>query len=566
MGRIVESKVKSRHHLSDAGRQQVSMWMLFPVLLLCAAVQAGAQKPPAPAESPLMKQFRQALSVAERGDERQALAMTKSLLEQHPDFAPALKLQGMLLEDTGQNAAAAVSYQKAFKLAPNDADLLFKVGVYRLLAGETGEAIALLLHHLRLEPKDGDGFYYLSQAYHLTGHDDLALKAIRECLQFKPDKTSVWQKYGELLCSTGDSETGIVWLLKAEQANPKLDRIDLDLGIASLSNMDVQNAEKYSKEATRLHPNDFDALELQASVEVKLAEWQEAKAAYEGALALKGGDPDALIGLGHCELELKDYRNAIDTLNRLLEIDPTKMLAHFYLSRAYAGMGNAAEAQHQADLHHRMMEQISFAPSALGSTEDRAVWFEARKLLEERREDAALKLFKDSAKGTSATPGHPAFLVGALYLYMGDAANGLRNLHRALEIEPKVRGAHTYMGIFDLQQGKLDEAEKEFTAEISNDPNYQTAVAELGVVRYQQQRWAEAADQLSRSHTRTPALLLTLCDSYFHLGKVKDANLTAEIVAAYSRDDQEMMESLIDLLKRNGQAELAQRLTGAQKP
>jgi tetratricopeptide (TPR) repeat protein len=153
-----------------------------------------------------------------------------------------------------------------------------------------------------------------------------------------------------------------VWLLKAEQANPKLDRIDLDLGIASLSNMDVQNAEKYSKEATRLHPNDFDALELQASVEVKLAEWQEAKAAYEGALALKGGDPDALIGLGHCELELKDYRNAIDTLNRLLEIDPTKMLAHFYLSRAYAGMGNAAEAQHQADLHHRMMEQISFAP------------------------------------------------------------------------------------------------------------------------------------------------------------------------------------------------------------
>jgi tetratricopeptide (TPR) repeat protein len=122
------------------------------------------------------------------------------------------------------------------------------------------------------------------------------------------------------------------------------------------------------------------------------------------------------------------------------------------------------------------------------------------------------------------------------------------------------------MGIFDLQQGKLDEAEKEFTAEISNDPNYQTAVAELGVVRYQQQRWAEAADQLSRSHTRTPALLLTLCDSYFHLGKVKDANLTAEIVAAYSRDDQEMMESLIDLLKRNGQAELAQRLTGAQKP
>jgi tetratricopeptide (TPR) repeat protein len=156
--------------------------------------------------------------------------------------------------------------------------------------------------------------------------------------------------------------------------------------------------------------------------------------------------------------------------------------------------------------------------------------------------------------------------VGALYLYMGDPANGLRNLHRALELEPTVRGAHTYLGIFDLQQGRLDEAEKEFNAEIANDPNYETAIAELGVVRYKQQRWAEAADQLSRSHTRTPALLLALCDAYFHLGKVKDANLTAEIAMAYSKDDREFIQNLAGLLNRNGQLELAQRLAGTSTP
>lgn len=587
IARESESKVKRPTHLSDAGckkgpmapgwlkaRQQfagihgcrLSRWIILAVFFAGAFAAIDAQKSQTPAESALVRQFHQALAAAEHGDERQALALANSLVEQHPDFVPALKLQGMLLEDKGQSAAAALSYEKAFKLAPNDADLLFKVGVYRLLAGDKDEAIKLLLHHLRLEPKDGDALYYLSQAYHLTGHDDLALKAIRECIQLEPNNASVWQKYGELLCSTGDSQTGIGWLLKAQQANPNLDRIDLDLGIANLSNMDVQNAEKYSTAAVKLHPNDFDAQELLASVQVKLAQWQEAKVAYEHALALKSDDPDALIGLGHCELELKDYQNAIATLDRLLHIDPTKILAHFYLSRAYAGLGNSAEAQHQAALHHKMMEQISFAPSALGSEEDKAVWFQARQLLTEHREDAALKLFKDNAKGTSATPGHSAFLVGALYLYLGDPANGLRNLNRALEIEPKIRGAHTYIGIFDLQQGKLSEAEKEFEAEIANDPNYQTAVAELGVVRYKQERWAEAADQLSRSHTRTPALLLTLCDTYFHLGKIADANLTAEIVAAYSRDDQEMMESLIDLLNRNGQEQLAQRLAGTPKP
>ncbi len=85
---------------------------------------------------------------------------------------------------------------------------------------------------------------------------------------------------------------------------------------------------------------------------------------------------------------------------------------------------------------------------------------------------------------------------------MGNSTDGVRNLRHALEVEPTVRGAHTYLGIFALQQGKLEEAEKEFNAEIANDPNYQAAVAELGVVRYKQKKWAEAADLLSRSHTR----------------------------------------------------------------
>jgi tetratricopeptide (TPR) repeat protein len=275
---------------------------------------------------------------------------------------------------------------------------------------------------------------------------------------------------------------------------------------------------------------------------------------------------DALLGLGRCQLELKQYLVAISTLDQLLQLDPTTILAHFYLSRAYAGSGNAAEAQHQADLHHKMMEQASFAASALGTEQDKAVWAQARQLIAERREEQALKLFQDHAKGVFATPGHPYFLVGAIFLYLGNSADGLRNLHRALELEPKVRGAHTYLGIFALQQGRLDEAEKEFKAEIANDPNYESAVAELGVVRFKQQRWAEAADQLSRSHTRTPALLLTLCDAYFHLGKIKEANLTAEVSAAYSRNDQDLVDRLVELLNRNGQTELAQSLAGTPKP
>jgi Flp pilus assembly protein TadD len=137
------------------------------------------------------------------------------LLEQRPGFAPAIKLKGMLLEETGRPSEAAVAYEEALKLAPNDGDLLLKVGIYKLTSGQKEEAIKLLQHCIQIFPGDGDAQYYLAQAYHLNGQDDMALRAIQQSLKAEPDNLSVWQKHGELLCGTGDCAAGLKWLLKA---------------------------------------------------------------------------------------------------------------------------------------------------------------------------------------------------------------------------------------------------------------------------------------------------------------------------------------------------------------
>jgi Flp pilus assembly protein TadD len=68
------------------------------------------------------------------------------LLEQRPDFAPAIKLKGMLLEEAGRSSEAAAAYEEALKLAPDDGDLLLKAGIYKLAAGQKEEAIRLLQH------------------------------------------------------------------------------------------------------------------------------------------------------------------------------------------------------------------------------------------------------------------------------------------------------------------------------------------------------------------------------------------------------------------------------------
>lgn len=528
------------------------------VLLLSAPVALQAQRT---AEW----QLRQAVSIAQHGDEGEALTRVNTLLAAHPTFVPALKIKGELLEDLGQQAEATLAYEHALKLAPNDADLLLKVGIYRLVSGKYDAAITLLQRRLRAVPRDRDTLYYLAQAYHFAGKNDLAVKTIAECVRVDPTNASALQKYGELLSSSGDNENAMQWLVKAQKADPTLPRLDFDLGVASYYNMDFPTALKYAEAAAARSSDDMEAQALYAAVQVNLSQWQGAEATYERILTVRPEDQSALLGMGRCEVELKQYQQAVGALERVVQMDPTEILAHFYLSRAYAGLGKTEEARQEAELHSRMLAQQSAGPTNEDRQREKAVWAQARQLLEDHREEDARRVFAKSATGPAATAGTPYTLVGALYLSMGDAAGAVRNLKQALEIEPTVRGAHTYLGMLALQQGDLGEAEHEFKAELALHPNDRAAIAELGALRYKQGKWAEAAAKLAGAETTDPAMLYMLCDSYFRLGKPRDAEVTAEVLAAYARNEPAMMRALVELARRNSDDTLAQRLTGPAK-
>jgi Tfp pilus assembly protein PilF len=508
-----------------------------------------------------MRQLRQAVGLAEHHDLQGALTIVDQLLVRYPRFADALKLKAMLFEDSGRRAEAATLYDEALQYAPNDPDLLLKLGMYQLGAGNRNEAIRLLEHCVRVAPKDGDAQFYLAQAYHLNGETDLALRSIRESAILEPGNGDILQKCGEYLLSAGKYPDALDWLTRAQKAEPKQPGIDYDLGAASYKLMDLAGAEKSLERAVEGQPNGFDALALLGTVQIHLAKWDEASANLRRALDLKPDDTGALLGLGHCEVELKDYAAAVDTLRRVLHGDPTQLQAHFYLSRAYAALGQPAEAQHEAALHHLMMQQFTFMPSEGKDAAEDAIVPQARALLAQQKEDEALRLYQLHFSGTGARPGDAWVFVGKVYLLLGDRSNGLRCLQHALVVDPQVRDAHTYEGMLALKNDDLKSAETDFQTELAHDPNSQAAIAEMGEVRYRQGRWADAARLLSESKTMTPQQLYMLCDSEFRLRDDGNAELTAELTEAYGRTDSALMQELMALLRSNGQAQLANRLS-----
>lgn len=539
----------------------LALAMLFA---LGEAAATAAQNGTGPNESALMTQIHQALTLASHGDAQAAMDLVLRLLKQHPNFAPAIKLKGMLFEQAGRSEEAAAAYEEALRLTPNDPDLLLELGTYHLHAGQKEEAIRLLEQCVRILPGDGDAQFYLAQAYHLNGQNDLALSAIRRAVKAEPDNPSIWQKYGELLCDTGEQKAALTALLKAQHADTSLPMIDYDIALTDYRLTDFKAALPYAVRAAASQPNSVPALELLADVDSKLARWQEAKQSFQRILAVKPDDVESILGLGQCELELKNYPAAVEKLQLVLQLAPTRLLAHYYLSRAYAGMGRTADAEHEAELHHLMMQQLTFGRSAENDDRERPIQDQALEFLSEHREQEALQLYRQRFKGTPATDADAYVFVGKLYLSQGNSENALRALHRSLEIQPGVRGAHTYEGILALKQGDLSTAENEFKTELAGDPDYQLAIAEMGEIRYRQARWADAAEQLTKSRTMIPEFLYMLCDSDFHLGKVEDADLNAETAAAYGSNKPEFIKQLNQLLLRNGQNELAGRLSANQ--
>ena len=324
----------------------------------------------------------------------------------------------------------------------------------------------------------------------------------------------------------------------------------------------LKEAEAAATAEARVQPGDLEDLMLLATVEIKVAEYASARDVLQRVVSARPNDAAALVALGHAQVELKEFPAAIDTLNRALQADPTQTLSHFFLSRAYAGVGKKNEAAHEIAVYRELQQHLAFAPSAAEAKRNDALLQQARGLIEQGDEGGAFRVLKDDARSVVGTAGSPWVLVGSVYLSMGRMEDASRCFLKALAVDAKTPDANAYLGNMALESGDLSRAEGYFNAERARDANHVFATAGMGAVRYRQGRWQEAADLIARSKTTDATLLYLECDALFRLGLRQKAELVAEAVATYGKGEAAVLAALDSLLRRNGEVGLADRLVG----
>ena len=272
-----------------------------------------------------------------RGDE--ARAEYERTIALDPKMAEAYLNLGLLLLDKGDNAAAVLPLRKAVDLLPAQSRPRYLLAVAldrsgnEAAAAESFEAVAHLdpnnfgainylgWHALR-ENKPGEAEGRFRRALEITPNDVGACQGLAQSLeaQKKPEAAAAYREYLTLAPDDGTARARLIHLL--------IDRQENDEALAELDRADAGK------------PPFLDSLKLRADIQVAQKKLDDAIATLPRAIALSPNDPQLLGGLGRIYLQKREFPWAEKYLKSALQIDRNNLVYWKDLSSTYYLSGN----------------------------------------------------------------------------------------------------------------------------------------------------------------------------------------------------------------------------------
>ncbi len=225
----------------------------------------------------------------------------------------SLELQADDLVNSGNLFQAIDLYKQAIIVSPgssNLSSLYVKLAHAQILVGEYEAAKTSAENALLLNDQNPKALAELGWAYSFLENDLESEKALLQALELNPDSVEAHAYYAELLAVQGDYD-----------------------GAAS-----------HSRTAVQLDSQSLVALRSRGLVLYYTANYEEAAAEFEQAIAINNrvADLHMFLGLSYWALQL--YDDAIESFNVADTFDPDNPLPDTYIYRIYLGLGEYAKA------------------------------------------------------------------------------------------------------------------------------------------------------------------------------------------------------------------------------
>ncbi len=281
-----------------------------------------------------------------------------------------------------------------------------------------------------------------------------ALQSIEKHLEEHPDDASAWNTKGVLLANLEDFGAALRALNRAIRLDSKLAQAYTNRGhvLISISPENAREALDSFRTALRFSPENPAALRDKAVAHRILGEVSEEMSCLHSLVKSVKDEWQLWIRIGDLNLEIGNYKAAIKSYERTLELNEDNVPALVHLAVAYSISKQDKEAIRSAKRASKL------AP------EDPEVW----------RVLADANLRADKLK------------------------SAMRALKKAAKADPHNADVENTMGMIEHRSGRLKDAARHFKRAIIRDKKYVRAMRNLGFVSMELEEWEDAAKAWNR--------------------------------------------------------------------
>jgi Flp pilus assembly protein TadD len=204
------------------------------------------------------------------------------------------------------------------------------------------------------------------------GEDEVTLNVVPRSAPPLQPKTELqsgdwqrWNDYGIGLLLQGDLKGAEAAFQKVTEIDPKNPDGWVNIGRAAVQEGDMERARTVLQKALAINPNLARAEYFYARVLRSDGNYDAAAAELENVLTQYPRDRVVLNDLGRIQFLQRKYQVAVNTLNRVLAIDPEDLQAQYNLMLCYNGLGDQKQA-HAHEVRYLRFKALEAAQTITG--------------------------------------------------------------------------------------------------------------------------------------------------------------------------------------------------------
>lgn len=444
--------------------------------------------------------------------EQSSIPDIKKPTSESPGLEQAIA-RGKAQMDKGDLDGALVSFNSAIKIAPENAEAVYYIGVIYMRKNQPNEGLEYIKKSSMLAPGNLKVRASLALVYEQLNRFDESVREYKFIISKSPAteearnaEKSLYliqiRQYAE--AGNVDEALGLAAVLRRDYSDDP--RVMHAVGLAFFNFNRLDDAEGVFKQVAQLVPGSATPHFYLARVYEKSGKIPLAVEQLKRAITLEPGSDigrRAMVRLGLIKgvqlLEKKDIQGGLKEFQGVLAIDPNELMALFNIGTIYRELKQPDEAvatfKKLLEIEPRHLE----ARLRLG-----VIYMEANKFVESSRElEAVVSMGANTPSGQQA-----AAILRNMQQTFGEKlaearklADEMEGYKKALAINPDDLAAHFNLGVLYAKQAIRDEALREFQEVVRINPDHAKAHYYIGLIQDDKGLYEKAVDAYNKAVT-----------------------------------------------------------------